>query len=738
MWRGIFGALNWLINGLTDIWFLLRDIGRVLEPCRFSVVAVLLGAVLLVFMPQGQEALMGLGDPTRDTTLGIAERIVFHIGVLAWAFSTWYWSRVMLDFRFPDTPAPSARTSWLNRHVPRIIGASAFIAVVAALIRATTGDGSVDQSALWRLAAWQSLFGLLFYIFVVSRRRLLHFTYRRASAIRPHQQQWATFWQGAVGQLRLDPQPTFMTLGALPHPTKVVLIIGLLIGGAAFVWGWRAPVTMGDWLGSSSIFLFAAATWVPVGSVLVYFGNRRQLPVLSAVLLLAALFSYFNNNHEVRTLPGELPERDTISMAFDDWYKRVGAPDQHRIRIGNDAKIPLILVATAGGASRAAFWTTTVLGTIDSDPERYPGFANHLFALSGVSGGSLGAALYAALVADQNERRVAAGKLRECAEIFMGHDFLAPTLSAMLFPDLAQRFLPGALFRDRAQAIEESWETAYRSSVGVSASPCLGDGDRFLHSVTSLRNGSKGWVPHLLLNGTWVELGNRLITSTITLKDGSFPDAVDVLARMGQDIRLSTAVNMSARFTYIMPAGRIPTAPSVGQSVIWASIVDGGYFENFGAATAEDLLVSLSSTSGGHWGEIYPIVIQISSDPDLAPTDFTKTSGESPPKPFAGGQEVVPPLAALMNTRTARGFLAATSLHSRVKAMEGAFFHFQMCKTAGRPPSLDWTMAEQTRRQIRGFLDQCNNKTELMRLAACLTNGGTACEDPKRIRDIGP
>ena len=51
--------------------------------------------------------------------------------------------------------------------------------------------------------------------------------------------------------------------------------------------------------------------------------------------------------------------------------------------------IPLIIVATVGGASRAGYWTAKVLGEIQ-DARR--DFHKFVFAISGVSGGSLRAA----------------------------------------------------------------------------------------------------------------------------------------------------------------------------------------------------------------------------------------------------------------------------------------------------------------------------------------------------------
>ena len=110
---------------------------------------------------------------------------------------------------------------------------------------------------------------------------------------------------------------------------------------------------------------------------------------------------------------------------------------------------PLYIVATEGGGIRAAYWTATVLGGIQ---DANPNFAPHLFAISGVSGGSLGAAVFSALLAEPNP-----GLFKEKANLILGQDFLSPTLAAMLYPDLFQRFIPYPIaYFDRARSLEMS------------------------------------------------------------------------------------------------------------------------------------------------------------------------------------------------------------------------------------------------------------------------------------------
>jgi hypothetical protein len=96
------------------------------------------------------------------------------------------------------------------------------------------------------------------------------------------------------------------------------------------------------------------------------------------------------------------------------------------------------------------------------------------------------------------------------------------------------------------------------------------------------------------------------------------------------DLRLSTSAMMSARFPVISTQG-----------VIWGldgrisdSIVDGGYFENDGLATAADVVRELQGQG------LHPLVIQTVSEPDEV-RDTDRASAEQRPQlPKAGARSL--------------------------------------------------------------------------------------------------
>ena len=69
----------------------------------------------------------------------------------------------------------------------------------------------------------------------------------------------------------------------------------------------------------------------------------------------------------------------------------------------------MFIVAAEGGGMRASVMTAMVLDELRA---RYPNFTDHLFAIVAVSGGSLGAASFAAAVHEKHEGAIGKGYAR--------------------------------------------------------------------------------------------------------------------------------------------------------------------------------------------------------------------------------------------------------------------------------------------------------------------------------------
>jgi hypothetical protein len=301
--------------------------------------------------------------------------------------------------------------------------------------------------------------------------------------------------------------------------------------------------------------------------------------------------------------------------------------------------------------------------------QKNPAFHKSIFAISGVSGGSVGAVFWTAALNNvtsgcavtQNDPKQLTRALRD--------DHLAAALGALLYNDLFHAVLPiddvwrvplGMPRTDRAFALESSWADSFKRNTG---SDCLEAG---FNTLWDNIDGSE-WRPLLLINGTHQETGRRVITAPLPITEQDFPDSLDFFHLFGRDIRASTAALNSARFTYVSAAGRIDDAAGEQKG----HLLDGGYFENYGARTIRDLMVALDKIQTGSAKRHPIILIEIVNDTDLSndaalrmiPSDSVPVfnKAEAPPRWFGYGliNEVAAPIQALANVRGAHGVAEA-------------------------------------------------------------------------------
>jgi hypothetical protein len=289
-------------------------------------------------------------------------------------------------------------------------------------------------------------------------------------------------------------------------------------------------------------------------------------------------------------------------------------------------RVPMVVVATAGGGIRAAYWTARVLETLKKDLSPNS-LRPYLFAISGVSGGSVGATAFDAALAQSDES--GCGDTCPPATDFLTEDFLAPTLASGIFKDLPASFLPDFWQDDRGAALEQGFEHASRGQLTrpfLSLFPYAG------------KSSQAPWRPILLLNATHEESGKRIITSHVLVERDVFIDALDALHVLDADVRASTAAHNSARFSYISPAGNLGRRKQSAETsedwptnweslkTAWrawlaqwnGSVIDGGYFENYGALSALELTRHAKAVLDKEKAQVKLVVLMISSDPDLA------------------------------------------------------------------------------------------------------------------------
>ncbi|MDQ1834620.1 hypothetical protein [Massilia scottii] len=662
-----------------------KEIGSILWRCVYSFSLTLLCSAGLAFIPQGAESLRLVSDPGWTFP-------IFIFSVASWSTAAWYSARLTLGRVFDgtslldrtDTPFVNAIRMWLPR----------FLGIVPASVLSIQFQ-RLGEPVL-ALACFLTAFAMG--VFVVKRRAWFASRFRG--------------FEGQTTAIRFESlqQRTVLTV-------SLAILLTFILLSAVWIW----PVAVTRFITAPALLCFAFASWILFGDlVLTYYFKQARLPSMAALpLLLFVVFSLWNDNHQVKllaTAPGDAPViRRQIDGHLDAWLQT---------RVDSGALVPkrpfpLFVVAAEGGGIRAAYWTGMVLARLQDDSGAR--FGRHLFALSGVSGGSLGIGAYAGLVADAGSGGLAGapcaggardGAYQTCMRKVLQRDFLSPTLGYALYPDMLQRFLPFAIpAADRARAMEAAWAQGWESATGS---------ERFGRRFDQLWAADPAMnVPSLLLNATLVDGGNRIIASDLVI-DGSFPDAYDALDPV-LDLRqmsLSTALHNSARFSYISPAGTV-SACRQGKALVacapgrerapWGRIIDGGYFENSGVESVRDLLFAMRPALA-RWRErgydIDPAVIVISNSPDaIAPRDKQDPAGARMDTTFLS--ELLAPPLGLFNTRTARATFAVTAEKRDMAVILPAgptrFLWFGMPTKTHTP--LGWALAGPTFRGIDTLLE---------------------------------
>lgn len=316
--------------------------------------------------------------------------------------------------------------------------------------------------------------------------------------------------------------------------------------------------------------------------------RRNKINFGFLIFLIIIIGSLIFDTHRARILPSGSHKRQSFKEYLDQWLSW----HKEKIKKYPKARYPIIFILADGGASRSGFWAASVLSRFDSatrlDSVDYTSiFTEHLFCLSGASGGSVGNATFVAAIKLENANH----KLhsQSLCNNFLKNDFLSYPLTHLLGPDLIQpvfKYIPS--WHDRAAALEESMEEV-PDSENQQMTEIMKNGFCALLPDNNCR------LPMLVINSTRMTDCGPAAVSNIDFSRsfmGSdtnkkvFGKRIDILSLLKdtEDLRYSTSMVMGARFPYISPAGK------VGNSDYF---VDGGYFDNSGAGVVQEMILEM-------------------------------------------------------------------------------------------------------------------------------------------------
>jgi hypothetical protein len=512
----------------------------------------------------------------------------------------------------------------------------------------------------------------------------------------------------------------------------------------------------------------------------------RRFPVVAILASWALVVSLLDSGgfHDVRRLTPVTSEPFTQPPSLEEAYDSWLAADPSGQR---GAARPLVLVAAQGGGIRAAIWTAMVMECVFGpspvassakdgndvcadgggafNAEKAWASASRplpVFLASGASGGSVGLAAWAGRRVDLTQR---AAVPQSVQEVLVG-DYVAADLARMLSGDTLYGLIAHS-GPDRAAVLERAWELAWGANNNAGMS-------RGLRASWTLANGTAGtWgMPILAMNASQVEDGCRFVASPVDFTVSRSPNpqsaarssqdqpdddscgsrgsdapgtgtasaVVDALPNTTElvdylcpqdDLPLSTAAHLSARFPFVSPPGRIRGCSGDGligpDATSYA--IDGGYFDNSGSATAVDAWRALTPFAAAREAAgaacVVPLLLQI----DNSPSGGVASGGDPVPYPLAApAQAVASALSARQRAESEAARFAFTSPRSAGgravdSSADTAYFRVAPAAQPGPTPPLGWTLSDTTVDDMRAQLTADRNKETIRSLRRVLAGG---------------
>jgi hypothetical protein len=576
-----------------DFWAALRALFYSLWVCRVSFLSVIGGLALFLLVPEAQTVFLDL----YTRLIGLWHWLAFYVSVLVfWMLPVQLSARVMLHAGRYRVPEEDGRWyAYLLVHLPWVLALACLAAVAVGQYRAMDHLPGMDQipgrgsrldplevaagtqlgSLLWAtlvlIAVWLTAWIVLPRVIhrLTVRHGLLDIGALRFIATLMFGHRATTRGYGMHIALPGGDRAGRLSPGQLQSAGAAVGLAAILLVGLILIF--RSPLDIWPSLGRAPMFPVLVGAWLPLLTVFGYAAHRSRLPVLAAfILLMTFVGNWMTGLHDVRLAvqtgaTGPLEARQVKLIEALGWWRKANGCSE---KLGESCNKRPIIVAAEGGASRAGFFTGSLLAQIEdlsikADPKTP--FSRQLFAVSTVSGSSLGLAVFAALLDDsQGEawpRPVAEPKAnalwfrsgralgvggtneeplpndpsrKDILQQILAGDFVTPTIAALsldLWAPWHARFYSGG---DRTYFLERTWEQRYSGSYGTAGKARQGL-DR---PLSSLAPNAGHWRPLLIFNGASITTGKRIVTSTLypLLESPDDPLRVESVFRDSYDV----------------------------------------------------------------------------------------------------------------------------------------------------------------------------------------------------------
>lgn len=627
---------------------------------RTQILIALAVSALLIFIGQSRELLRVFAEDR-----WVWQSVFGFVGLGLLAFVLWLTGRWLTILQNEEDKKaqitaraegvsdtlPDDRPS-LARWMPRICGALPLLAVsIAMAITAfeTPGDAK----------AFGILLGSGFVTLVLAVLFIFWTHWRTAGRIRPYEF-GSDFVTAEAGSYSV---PLWACIAAGAFAFVLAVTVALPI---------RFPVLVGTFF---LVFLFVAALVLLLTmSNRLIVNHRVPLVTILAVLAIFATVTGGNDNHHLRLAQSgpdpEALEFQGVEEAFELWFENREGRDETE-------PYPVFVIAAEGGGAYASYRTAAFLAMMQ---DACPTFASHVFAISGVSGGSIGAAVFADLIHRGGTTPSGAalpvaaqgveggcdfakpGPLGEAVDAIFEADLLSPVAAKLLFAAPVQSVLPLPVkVFDRAKSLE--------TSISRAVSNIVGGEDRMRDRAFADMWRPHGAVPALVLNTVEEHSGYRVPVAPFSIRAPGLRVFSDFVVP-GEAPDLIEAAVLSARFPVITAPGTLKVrkdAPvfnvnadpdgkadcgavrcdpllfdDLPDTPFTTHFYDGGYADNSGVETALDILEDIAF---------------LTNDPDFGPlkVHLIQLGGlYSEPQSAPRFNDLISPISALNRARTAR------------------------------------------------------------------------------------
>lgn len=601
---------NLLLLGIRAVLFPLYKI-------PFVLIIILLGYYALAINDQGQDMMASF------TAKSIFEKnyylLLFEFFLLCWAISIWNVSRALLsaanleklvesEIKVEDIENENLRTVVKNNNwviatidpayqkamtfmiewTPRFLAMFPYIIFIVAY---------QQQSKAFKSNYWENIA----IIIIIAAFHLLYMVYRKRL--------WAAFYIKNVSRplpkkedaYSLKEEKNF--IAALKKSGIVVnSILTVLMTLIMFIYSLKAAKDTPGENGMPGLIILSGFTvYTLIGLILNLFINKFRVPVFILLVVFALVIaSKFNNNHTIQTVTSIA---DTVMLHnrnafYDSAYCDYWLSQKLKNKIlDSTRKHTIFIVAAEGGGIRNCYWTYRVLSELQKLDTN---FYDRTFAVTGVSGGSIGLGFYYNYLyfSDSLQRgRLAPTGAFTKIDSICSADYLTRVTFGFMFPDLIQRFIPAPIDSwDRSKFLSNSFDDGFSNYFYKPNKNYLSNNYLTMWADTSIAFK----YPVLLFNTIFNEEGVKAVYSPYRLSDTYYANAMDLLFETNRSVPMKEAMVSSARFPILTAPGLVwhdtfNVDTKLFERVKLGHISDGGGFENTGIQTAEQTAMLVQS-----------------------------------------------------------------------------------------------------------------------------------------------